>query len=52
LLKRFTTSLIMGVEKYGNPDDFAPPREDERALNLTVDWTADEEKKAKRKLVT
>jgi len=32
-----------------NPDKFPPPPEDEESLTLTVDWTPEEERKAKRK---
>jgi hypothetical protein len=32
-----------------DPDKYAPPGEDEEALTLHVDWTEDEEIKAKRK---
>lgn len=31
---------------------FPSPREDEEALNVQVDWTKEEESKAKRKYVT
>lgn len=36
--------------KSANPDQYAPPRDDEEALTLHCDWTKDEEAKAKRKL--
>jgi predicted MFS family arabinose efflux permease len=33
-----------------NPEQFKPPTEDEQGLALAVDWTPEEEKRAKRKL--
>ncbi|KAK3328738.1 major facilitator superfamily domain-containing protein [Apodospora peruviana] len=36
--------------KYANPVQYPVPTEDEEALNLQVDWTKEEEAKAKRKL--
>ncbi|KAK4220338.1 major facilitator superfamily domain-containing protein [Rhypophila decipiens] len=37
--------------KYTDPEKYLPaPADDERALNLRVDWTKDEERRAKRKL--
>ncbi|KAH7123010.1 alternative sulfate transporter [Dactylonectria macrodidyma] len=36
--------------KSADPTQFAPPREDEEALTLHVDWTREEELKVKRKL--
>lgn len=35
--------------KSVDPTQFAPPREDEEALTLHVDWTKEEELKVKRK---
>ena len=35
--------------KHANPDKFPSPGEDEEALTLRVDWTKEEEAKAKRK---
>lgn len=35
--------------KSSNPDEHRPPREDEEALTLRVDWSKEEERKAKRK---
>ena len=32
-----------------DPDYHAPPKDDEEPLNLQVDWTPEEEKRAKRK---
>ena len=35
--------------KTSNGSGFPAPREDEEALNVQVDWTREEEVKAKRK---
>jgi len=35
--------------KNAHPDYYSPPKEDEEALNLTRDWTVEEEARAKRK---
>jgi hypothetical protein len=35
--------------EHHDPDTHAPPLEDERGLVIEVDWTREEEKKAKRK---
>jgi len=35
--------------KHANPDKFPSPVEDEEALTLRVDWTKEEETRAKRK---
>jgi len=32
-----------------NPDEHRAPAHEEEALTLVVDWTADEERRAKRK---
>ena len=52
LPKRLNTNN-MGKSEYDDPpkavNEFSPPREDEEALTLSVDWTKDEERKAKRK---
>jgi hypothetical protein len=39
----------MGYDSKQIDDAYPAPREDEEALNLTKDWTAEEEKAAKRK---
>jgi predicted MFS family arabinose efflux permease len=36
--------------EHHDPDTHAPPHEDEQGLVIEVDWTREEEKKAKRKL--
>ena len=36
-------------EKHGNPDVYPEPSQDEEGLVLQVDWTKEEEAKAKRK---
>lgn len=35
--------------KSADPDEYPPPKDDEEALTLHRDWTAEEEAKAKRK---
>lgn len=35
--------------KQADPDQFAPPEDDEKPLNINVDWTKEEEARAKRK---
>jgi hypothetical protein len=32
-----------------NPDEHSPPTYEEEAITLVVDWTPEEEKRAKRK---
>jgi hypothetical protein len=38
--------------KTSNKSGFPAPRDDEEALNVHVDWTQEEEAKAKRKYVS
>lgn len=37
--------------KNVNPDEYPPPKDDEQPLALEVDWTREEEIRAKRKSV-
>jgi hypothetical protein len=39
----------MSNTKFADPDHHPPPTEDEEALTLHVDWTKEEEARAKRK---
>lgn len=36
-------------KKTSHPDEFSRPQDDEEALTLQVDWSPEEEHKAKRK---
>lgn len=39
----------MGIPETEHNGEYPPPAEDEQALTLEVDWSPEEEKKAKRK---
>ena len=49
-IRHCLTTTTMSVDiKHANPDKFPSPVEDEEALTLRVDWTKEEETRAKRK---
>jgi hypothetical protein len=42
--------VVMSSSKASySPDDFAPPTASQEAITLHVDWTEEDERKAKRK---